>query len=135
MRSQLTPKAIRRLISADGYIALSMPHKAIAELEKTEDMGPLEGPRQLLMGLAKKLDGQHSDAIPHLEQAARTMPSSARRFAWSELVGCYQAVGAESLAEVAQQLGGDSEFELRIALPFGDLNIVSTFAEVEFNLA
>lgn len=135
MRSQLTPKSIRRLISADGYITLNMPGKAIEELEKTEEMGPLEGPRQLLMGLARKLDGQHSDAIPYLERAARTMPASAKRFAWSELAGCYRTVGAESLAEVAEQLGGDHEFELRISLPFGELNIVSTFAEEEFTMA
>ncbi len=134
MRSQLTPKSIRRLISADGYIALNMPEKAVEELQKTDHMGPLEGPRQLLMGLALKLNGQMSEAIPHLEQAARIMPSSARRFAWSELNGCYQAVGAEALAQMAQQLGGDQEFELRIALPLGELNIVSSFAQEQISV-
>ncbi len=71
MRVQLTPKTVRRLLSADGYLDLGMPERAVEELEKIEDAGPLEGPRQLLHGIALKQTSNHRDAITHLERTAR----------------------------------------------------------------
>lgn len=131
MRSQVTPKTLRRLVAADGYMALNMPGRALDELQKVQDAGPLEGPRQLLMGLALKRSAELEDAIPHLEKAARLMPAPARRFAWSELVSCYRRSGSDELADLAENLGGDRDYELRIALPFGELNIMSTDAAAE----
>lgn len=126
MRSQVTPKSIRRLVSADGYLTLNMPEQAISELEKVPDAGPLEGPRRLLLGLAFKRAGAAATAIPHLEQAARLMPKPIRSFAWSELAGCYRDVGNQDLADLAERLGGDGAYELRIALADSELNILST---------
>lgn len=126
MRSQVTPKSIRRLVSADGYLTLNMPEQAISELEKVPDAGPLEGPRRLLLGLAFKRSGAAATAIPHLEQAARLMPKPIRSFAWSELAGCYRDVGNQDLADLAERLGGDGAYELRIALADSELNILST---------
>lgn len=126
MRSTVTPKTIRRLIAADGYLELDLPQKAAEELSKIDHAGPLEGPRQLLMGLARKRSGEAEHAIRHLENAARIMPRSARRFAWSELVSCYRCAGSEDMAKLAESLGGDREFELRIALPNAELKITST---------
>jgi len=131
MRSQITPKTVRRLVAADGYMALNMPHRAVEELEKVDNAGPLEGPRRLLLGLALKRNGESESAIAHLEKAARLMPSPARRFAWSELASCYRCCGSEEMAELAENLGGDQEYELHIALPFGDLNISSTESATE----
>ena len=133
MRSQITPKSIRRLVAADGYMALNMNTRAVAELEKTDDLGPLEGPRRLLLGLALKRSGEEESAIPHLEQAARLMPTPVRRFAWSELVSCYRSMGNNELADLAETLGGDTDFELRIALPYSELNICSTERAMELN--
>lgn len=123
MRIQMTPKTVRRLLSADGYLDLGMPERAVEELEKIEDAGVLEGPLQLLHGIALKQTNNHTDAIPHLERAARIMPSPIRRFAWRELVDAYRAVGSNELAEMAQKLGGDGEFQLKIALPFAQLTL------------
>ena len=117
MRVQITPKTVRRLLSADGYLDLGMPERAVEELEKIQDAGHLEGPRQLLHGIALKQTENHRDAITHLEKAARLMPSPIRRFAWRELVDSYRAVGSEDLANLAKKLGGDGEFQLKIALP------------------
>ncbi len=133
MRSQITPKSIRRLVAADGYMALNMHSRAVTELEKVDDLGPLEGPRRLLLGLALKRSGEQASAIPHLEQAARLMPSPVRRFAWSELASCYRSAGNEELADLAETLGGDTEFELRIALPHSELTICSTERAMELN--
>ncbi len=123
MRVQLTPKTVRRLLSADGYLDLGMPERAVEELEKIEDAGPLEGPRQLLHGIALKQTSNHRDAITHLERAARIMPSPIRRFAWRELVDSYRAVGSEELASLADKLGGDGEFQLKIALPNAQMTL------------
>ena len=126
MRSSITPKTIRRLVAADGYLELSLPHRAVVELEKVDSAGPLEGPRQLLMGLAKKRSGNSEAAISHLENAARLMPKPARSFAWSELASCYRCIGSDDMADLAESLGGDREYELRIALPSAELTITST---------
>ncbi len=123
MRIQMTPKTVRRLLSADGYLDLGMPERAVEELEKIEDAGVLEGPMQLLHGIALKQTSNHRDAIPHLERAARIMPSPIRRFAWRELVDAYRAVGSDELADMAQKLGGDGEFQLKIALPFAQMTL------------
>ncbi len=128
MRIQMNPKTVRRLLSADGYLDLGMPERAVQELDKIEDAGPLEGPAQLLHGIALKQTSNFRDAITHLERAARIMPSPIRRFAWRELVEAYKAVGSDELAEMAQKLGGDGEFQLKISLPLTQmtLNIPAT---------
>lgn len=123
MRIQMTPKTVRRILSADGYLDLGMPEKAVEELEKIGDAGPLEGPVQLMYGIALKQTENFRDAITHLEKAARVMPSPIRRFAWRELVDAYRAVGSEELATLAQKLGGDGEFQLKIALPFAQMTL------------
>jgi len=109
-----------------------MPERAIEELDRIEDAGPLEGPVQLLHGIALKQTQNHRDAITHLEKAARIMPSPIRRFAWRELVDAYRAVGSDALADMAQKLGGDGEFQLKISLPFADLTLnIPTSSKVE----
>ncbi len=123
MRSQLAPKTVRRLLSADGYLDLNMPERAVAELEKIQEAGPLDGPRHLLHGIALKQLQNHREAISHLEKAARLMPSPVRRFAWKELADSYKAVGSDDLSELATKLAGDCDLQLRIALPFAELTI------------
>ena len=123
MRIQMTPKTVRRILSADGHLDLGLPEKAVEELEKIGDAGPLEGPVQLMHGIALKQTQNFTDAITHLEKAARVMPSPIRRFAWRELVDAYRAVGSEELANLAQKLGGDGEFQLKIALPFAQMTL------------
>ena len=131
MRSQITPKTIRRLIAADGYMALNMPERAALELQKVDDAGPLEGPRQLLLGLALKRSGESEGAIPHLEAAARVMPKPVRGFAFSELASCYRSCGSLEMAKLAEDLGGGRDYELRIALPQAELTITSTQTSAE----
>jgi predicted Zn-dependent protease len=123
MRLQMTPKIVRRLLSADGYLDLGMPQRAIEELDKIADAGPLEGPIKLMHGIALKQVGNFTDAITHLEKAARVMPTPIRRFAWRELVDAYRAVGSMKLAEMADKLGGSGEFQLKIALPFANMTL------------
>lgn len=129
MRTQLTPKTIRRLVCADGYLGLDLPQLAVTELRKVEDAGPLKGPHQLLMGIALKRSGDFQAAISHLETAARVMPSPVRRFAWRELVDCYRSVDAFDLADMAAELAGDTGFELRISLPDAEICLLNSEIE------
>jgi len=131
MRTTVTPKAIRRLLAADGFLHLDLPQKAVTELEKIENAGPLEGPRCLLLGLALKRNGESERAIQHLETAARIMPTPVRSFAWSELADCYRSMRSDDLADFAESLGGEKTYELRIALPFGEISVESTEATAE----
>lgn len=131
MRSTVTPKTIRRLLAADGYLHLELPRQAVAELQKVGNAGSLEGPRQLLLGISLKRAGESVAATEHLEAAARVMPGPVRNFAWSELADCYRESGSEELADFAESLGGEKTYELRIALPFGEISIASTNATHE----
>ena len=126
MRNNVTPKTIRRLLAADGYLHLELPNQAAAELNKIGDAGVLEGPRQLLLGIALKRAGDIAAATKHLEAAARVMPGQVRNFAWSELAGCYRDSGSQELADFADSLGGEKTYELRIALPLGEHCLEST---------
>ncbi|MCA9057388.1 MAG: hypothetical protein KDA85_02775 [Planctomycetaceae bacterium] len=130
MRTQLAPRNVRRLLSADGYLDIGMPQKAIVELEGMDPAGPLEGPRQLMLGIALKHADRTEDAIPHLEQAARIMPAPIRQFAWRELVSCYREFGSEGMAEMAESLSANCDYQLRIALPFSNLTLNLTPQEV-----
>ena len=126
MRAPVTPKTIRRLMAAEGYLHLDLPEMAATELKKIDNAGPLEGPHRLLLGLALKRAGESELAIKHLETAARMMPAPVRNFAWSELAACYKSMGSTELATLAESLGGGKIYELRIAFPFGEISIEST---------
>ncbi len=126
MRVPMNPKTLRRILAADGYLHLELPELAAGELQKIDNAGPFEGPRQLLLGIALKRCGQSEEAIEHLESAARVMPSPVRSFAWAELASCYRLMGSEELADLADTLGGEKTYELRIALPGGEICLEST---------
>jgi hypothetical protein len=125
MRTQLTPRNLRRLLAADGYLDLGLAERAATELEQIPAAGPLEGPRLLMLGIAKKQLGDFQEAVKHLERAARIMPKPIRRFVWRELVEPYRAVGALELSAMAEELGGEAELQLTIHLPqeAGDLQL------------
>jgi tetratricopeptide (TPR) repeat protein len=127
MRVQLTPKVVRRLLAADGYLDLGLSARAVAELEQISEAGPLEGPRQLLLGIARKQSGDFPAAIRHLELAARKMPRPIRSFVWRELIEAYRAVGSEELAAMAETLAGSASYQLTIQLPHSgrDLELLS----------
>jgi predicted Zn-dependent protease len=128
MRSQLTGRTLRRLLAADGYLEFNLPGRAITELQKTGEAGPLEGPRQLLWGVALNQNSQPEAAIKHLEKAARLLPPSARCCAWKELESAYLQVGSHDLAELASKLAGNTEFDQRPVLQ-------QTSTGVEFSAA
>ena len=80
MRIQMTPKTVRRLLSADGYLDLGMPERAIEELDKIVDAGPLEGPTKLMHGIALKQVGQFPEA--NLTDQLPGRPRSLAQLTW-----------------------------------------------------
>lgn len=123
MRATISPRVIRKIIAADGYLDLGMPAEALAELESIEAAGLYEAPRQYLMGRALKMLDRLDDAIRPLEEAARRMPGQYRKLAWAELTECYRHLGSEELAKIAESLAGTAEAGTthRLVLPEMDI--------------
>ena len=119
MRANVSPKTIRGIVAADGYIDLNMPGHALEELEGMEDAGLYEAPRQFLIGCALKMLDRLEDAIRPLEEAARRMPSPYRKLAWAELEECYRYLGSDELAQIANSLAGSAKTEgsYKLVLP------------------
>ncbi|MFK7817136.1 MAG: hypothetical protein AB8G99_00335 [Planctomycetaceae bacterium] len=127
MRANVSPKTIRGIIAADGYLDLNMPEHALEELNGMEDAGFYEPPRQFLIGRALKMLDRLDEAIRPLEEAARRMPSPYRKLAWAELTECYRFLGSEELAQIAESLAGSAEAETSYKLVLPDVEI--TLAE------
>ncbi len=125
MRSNISPKTIRCLVAADGYLDLDMPEQALRELQSIDDAGFYEAPRQFLIGRAMKMQFRFDEAIQPLEKAARKMPSPFRRAAWAELVECYRSLGNEELAQIAETLSrpADGMTAFKLVLPEIDISL------------
>lgn len=119
MRANISPKVIRRLLAADGYLDLQMPEHALETLDSIDDAGLYEAPRLYLTGCALMMQEKFEDAVAPLEQAARMMPPPLRRLAWARLSQCYREVGSVHLAEIAGSLAGDADEEasFQVVLP------------------
>ena len=131
MRATISPRVIRRIIAADGYLDLDMPAEALAELEAIDGAGLYEAPRQYLIGRALKMLDRLDDAIRPLEEAARLMPGKYRKLAWAELTECYRSLGSEELAQIAESLAGTAEAGTthRLVLPEMDICLDNRITE------
>lgn len=83
----------KRLKAATGYLELGMAQHALDTLEDLEDLGPFEGPVELLRGEALRLQHRYTDAEKSLKIAARKFPSPQDRSAWLALSNCYRQAG------------------------------------------
>jgi tetratricopeptide (TPR) repeat protein len=101
MDANLVPKTIRRLQTAEGYLELNLPARALAELNAIEDQGPFEAAIALLRGEALKIQARYSEALVPLKRAATLIPSPLNKRAWRSLSECYRQSGRQELAEVA----------------------------------
>jgi tetratricopeptide (TPR) repeat protein len=133
MRANISPRTIRNIVAADGYIDLNMPEHALAELESIDDAGFYEAPRQFLMGRALKMMDRLDEAIRPLEEAARRMPSPYRKLAWAELTECYRHLGSEELAQIAESLAGSAEPEASFKLVLPEVELTLESREQQLN--
>ena len=123
MHANFHSRVIRKLVKADGYMDLEMPEHALRELESIDDAGPLDPPRQYLIGRALKAQGRFEEAVKPLESAARKMPSPIRKIAWRALSECYRECGNVALAKVAEQIAGPAIRKVNIQFPGTNLSV------------
>jgi tetratricopeptide (TPR) repeat protein len=102
MDAKSVSKTIRRLQTAEGYLELNLPQRALAELSAIEEQGPFEPAIILLQGEALKTQERYEDALVPLKRAARLIPSPLNKRAWRSLAECYQKLGRDELAEIAE---------------------------------
>jgi hypothetical protein len=104
--SHLVPQRIvRRLISAEGYLELDLPLRALAELDQVghpTEAGLLEPYVHYLRGESLKELERFHEAINFLHEAARTIPAPFNSAAWLSLGECFRHDGQPILAEVAE---------------------------------
>jgi tetratricopeptide (TPR) repeat protein len=102
MNDAISPKVIRRLTAAEGYLELDMPQQALAELDAIDDAGALQAPLLYLRGQALKHQERYDDAIESFRQAAELIPAPYDADAWVGLSECYRERGQDDLADVVE---------------------------------
>lgn len=102
MSTAETPRIVRRLAAAEGYLELGLPGYALQELHRVGSAGPFEGIAQLLKGEALQAQLRYDEAIPALNKAAELFPAPFNQRAWLGLSRCYREQGREDLAQAAE---------------------------------
>lgn len=101
MDAKSVSKTIRRLQTAEGYLELNLPDRALAELDSIQEQGPFEPAIALLQGEALKTQEHFDEALVPLKRAATLIPSPLNKRAWRSIAECYRKSGRDELAEVA----------------------------------
>jgi hypothetical protein len=102
MYESISPRVVRRLTAAEGYLELGMPQQALAELDAVDNAGALEAPLLYLRGQALKHQERYDDAIESFRMAAELIPAPYDADAWLGLSECFRERGQEDLAEVVE---------------------------------
>lgn len=121
MIPRIPQKTVRRLIAAEGYLELGMPHQALRELDKVTDPGSLTASFFFLRGESLKRIGRYSEAIKPLQYAADLLPIPHSQLPWKSLGACYRESGQSDLAETAEQTADEIASEANIHLRFEPL--------------
>jgi tetratricopeptide (TPR) repeat protein len=101
MDAKTVSKTIRRLQTAEGYLELNLPDRALNELSCIQDQGPFEAAIALLQGEALKTQERYDEALVPLKRAATMIPSPLNKRAWRSISHCYRSSGRDELAEIA----------------------------------
>lgn len=100
-------KSIRRLMAAEGYLELGLPHRAHQELDAVDCDRHAHKYAAFLRGEALRSEGRYLEAIEHLEFAAKRIPAPYNQSVYRSLSLCYRASGDEELADVADSMSKD----------------------------
>ena len=101
MDAKTVSKTIRRLQTAEGYLELNLPDRALTELSSIKDQGPFEAAIALLQGEALKTQERYDEALVPVKRAATMIPSPLNKRAWRSISECYHSSGRDELAEIA----------------------------------
>ena len=102
MNINVSPKTLRRLQAAEGYLELNMPKNAWDELESIEDPGPLEAVVEFYKGEALKGLERYEEAVAPLKRAVELVPAPHNQKALLSLSECFRQGGKQELAEMAE---------------------------------
>ena len=94
----------KRLVAAEGYLELGLPHRALSELDGLEAAGVLEAPLLFLRGTAYKHQSRYDEAIELLRKAASAIPAPFNKAAWMSVCECYRSRGDAVTAELVESL-------------------------------
>jgi tetratricopeptide (TPR) repeat protein len=111
MDAKSVSKTIRRLQTAEGYLELNLPERALAELNSINDRGPFEAAIILLEGEALKTQQRYDEALVPLKRAVAMIPSPLNKRAWRSIAECYRKSGRDELAELADLVVNAEEAE------------------------
>lgn len=121
--TNVSPRILRRLTAAEGYLDLEMPRHALAELDALDDYGPFEAAVHFLRGQALKAEQRFEEAIGALQRAAEMIPAPHNSVAWLSLSECFREQGREALADAIEkfaravpQVNGTPEFHVTIQI-------------------
>ena len=96
-----SPKILKRLIAAEGYLELGMFEHALGELDAIEDRSDCAGPWLFLRGQSLQAMERYDEAIDSLNRAAQLFPFPHSKHIWQALSECCREGGNDELAEVA----------------------------------
>lgn len=99
----ISPRVVRRLCAAEGYLELGMPDHALVELDAVSDAGPLDPHAQFLRGASLMAKECYDDAVAPLQRAALSAPAPYNRLAWLTLGECFRKGGRDELARMAEK--------------------------------
>jgi len=111
MKTQVSPKTLRRLTAAEGYLELNLPAYALEELAAIDNPGAFEPLIQYMTGEALKDQCRFEDAIEPLKRAAQMIPAPHNRAAWLSLGECFRARGRDDLAEVVEMFANTKHLQ------------------------
>src|SRR5690606_20193227 len=89
MNTTISPRLVRRISAAEGYLDLDMPERAMRELEAISDPGPYEPTVEYMKGEALIAQRRFAEAIAPLKRAVQLIPPPHNREAWKSLGECY----------------------------------------------
>ena len=107
--TELSPKVLRQLAAAEGYLDLGMPQHALDELAAVTDPGKLEAPLHYLRGEALKAQERYGEAIEPLQKAAQLIPAPHNKVAWLSLSECFRLRGQSELADLAETFANSQQ--------------------------
>lgn len=108
MRFQLSPKIVRKIVAADGYLDLKMPEQAIEELNQIEFAGEMQPAVDFVMGQALMMAEKYTEATDYLQMAAENIPEPFSQSAWMMLSDCFRKNGQIELAEIVDMFAEES---------------------------
>lgn len=99
---KISPRVVRHISAAEGYLDLDLPERALRELETITEPGPYEPTVEYMKGEALIAQRRFSEAIGPLKRAVQLIPPPHNQEAWKSLGECYRLRGDEELADMIE---------------------------------